>query len=67
VNDPSVLLADEPTGDLDMDTEAEIMDLFAKVNRQGKTVVMVTHNPDLAPFGTRILRMEKGRLTEAGI
>jgi putative ABC transport system ATP-binding protein len=62
INRPSVLIADEPTGDLDADTENEIMCLFRQLNREGMTVVMVTHNPDLTPYSTRAFRMERGRL-----
>ncbi|MDD1676228.1 MAG: ABC transporter ATP-binding protein [Methanomicrobiales archaeon] len=64
MNDPEILLADEPTGDLDVDTEQEIMDLFRSVNAQGKTILVVSHNPDLASFADRIFRMEKGTLVE---
>lgn len=64
VNSPSLLIADEPTGDLDVETENEIMDLFRHLNREGMTVVMVTHNPDLASYATRMLRMDHGRLEE---
>ncbi|MDD1771239.1 MAG: ABC transporter ATP-binding protein [Methanomassiliicoccales archaeon] len=63
-NDPSVILADEPTGDLDADTEIEIMNLIKTVNQRGKTIIMVTHNPELSVFAKRVLRMEKGRLKE---
>jgi ABC-type lipoprotein export system ATPase subunit len=52
VNSPSIILADEPTGDLDETTEAEIMNLFQRINRQGVTIVMVTHALDYASFGT---------------
>jgi ABC-type lipoprotein export system ATPase subunit len=64
INDPAILLADEPTGDLDVDTEKEIMELFRKVNQEGKTVLVVTHNPDLSVYSDRIFRMEKGVLVE---
>ena len=66
INGPSLLIADEPTGDLDVDTEDEIMQLFRRLNRDGTTVVMVTHNPDLIEYATRMLRMERGRLQETG-
>jgi ABC-type lipoprotein export system ATPase subunit len=62
INGPPILIADEPTGDLDVDTEIEIMELFKALNREGTTIVMVTHNPDLAPYATRIYGMVKGRL-----
>jgi ABC-type lipoprotein export system ATPase subunit len=64
INGPSILIADEPTGDLDVDTEFEIMELFSELNREGMTMVMVTHNPDLARFATRIYGMDRGRLAE---
>ena len=63
-NDPSVILADEPTGDLDADTEIDIMELIKKVNQTGKTIIMVTHNPELSVYAKRVLRMDKGRLSE---
>jgi putative ABC transport system ATP-binding protein len=64
INDPSILIADEPTGDLDVDTELEIMELFKELNLEGKTIVMVTHNPDLVPYATRTFGMDRGKLTE---
>jgi ABC-type lipoprotein export system ATPase subunit len=64
INDPSILIADEPTGDLDVDTELEIMELFKELNNEGKTIVMVTHNPDLVPYATRTFGMDRGKLTE---
>ena len=64
INDPLLLLADEPTGDLDVDTEREIMELFRGVNRQGKTILMVTHNPELASYASRVIRMENGRIRD---
>jgi ABC-type lipoprotein export system ATPase subunit len=62
INGPSLLIADEPTGDLDVDTETEIMALFRQLNSEGITVVMVTHNPDLIPCATHTCRMDKGKL-----
>jgi ABC-type lipoprotein export system ATPase subunit len=64
MNDPAILLADEPTGDLDVDTERDIMEIFSGVNKKGKTIVMVTHNPDLSTYADRLFRMEKGVITE---
>jgi putative ABC transport system ATP-binding protein len=60
VNDPFLLLADEPTGALDSATSVEIMGLFQQLNRQGKTVIVVTHEPDIAQFAGRLLRMRDG-------
>src|SRR5512137_2091241 len=54
INKPSILIADEPTGDLDIATESEIMALFRQLNSEGITIIMVTHNPDLIPCATRI-------------
>lgn len=64
INGPSLLIADEPTGDLDVDTEYEIMELFRNLNLEGTTIVMVTHNTDLMPYGTRTYFMNKGKMTE---
>jgi putative ABC transport system ATP-binding protein len=65
INGPSILIADEPTGDLDIDTEIEIMDLFRSLNREGTTIVMVTHSPDLVPYATCVYGMVHGKLTVA--
>ncbi len=64
VNNPDIILADEPTGDLDVDTEREIMELFKRINDQGKTVLMVTHSPDLSSYADRVVRMERGKVHE---
>ncbi|MHB0867705.1 MAG: ABC transporter ATP-binding protein [Thermoleophilia bacterium] len=62
VNEPRIILADEPTGDLDEATEADIMDLFQEVNSRGATVVMVTHSTRLANHASRIYTMADGAL-----
>ena len=64
INNPSILIADEPTGDLDVDTESEIMGLFGQLNAEGITIVMVTHNPDLIPCATHIYAMNRGALVK---
>ncbi len=60
VNDPSVLLADEPTGNLDSTTSEEIMALFATLNERGRTIIMVTHDEDVAAHAKRIIRVRDG-------
>jgi putative ABC transport system ATP-binding protein len=62
VNDPSVVLADEPTGNLDTRTSVEIMAVLQKLNRDAITVVLVTHEPDIATYANRILTFRDGRL-----
>ena len=64
VNDPPVVLADEPTGTLDSRTGEEIMDVFLRLNAQGQTIFMVTHNPDNAALAHRILHIRDGMLEE---
>jgi len=60
VNDPAVLLADEPTGNLDSQTSEEIMALFSQLNETGRTVIMVTHDADVARHARRIIRLKDG-------
>lgn len=62
VNNPSIIMADEPTGNLDTKSSYEIMDIFKAMNDEGKTIVMVTHEPDIAQQTKRILVMRDGRL-----
>ena len=66
VNDPSILLADEPTGNLDSKTSYEIMDLFDQIHAKGNTVIMVTHEEDIAEYAHRIVRLRDG-LVEADL
>jgi putative ABC transport system ATP-binding protein len=66
VTDPVLLLCDEPTGDLDRKSGDEILDLLQALNEQGKTVIMVTHDPRAAERARRTLHLEKGRLVEQG-
>lgn len=63
VTDPTLLLCDEPTGDLDRKSGDEILDLLVALNERGKTVVMVTHDPHAAARSRRILYLDKGRLS----
>ena len=60
VNDPHVILADEPTGNLDSRTSDEIMNLLTELNRGGKTIIMVTHENDIAAWARRVVRMRDG-------
>ncbi|MEW6220597.1 MAG: ABC transporter ATP-binding protein [Thermodesulfobacteriota bacterium] len=62
MNDPAIILADEPTGNLDTATGAQIMDLFLGLHRQGKTVLMVTHEPEVAAMAQARLHLRDGRL-----
>ncbi len=64
INNPSILLADEPTSDLDARTEDEMMELFRSIQAEGITIVMVTHSLDLIPYATKALRMENGALED---
>jgi putative ABC transport system ATP-binding protein len=60
VNDPSIILADEPTGNLDSKTSHEIMEIFSKIHAGGNTVILVTHEVDIAEFAHRIIRLKDG-------
>ena len=62
INRPTLLLADEPSSDLDEETEGEIMEIFRRVHQEGLTIMMVTHARDLIPFGTRHLEMADGTI-----
>jgi len=62
INDPQVLLADEPTGNLDSRTSIDIMSIFQRLNDQGITVIMVTHEPDIAAYTKRNIVMKDGRI-----
>jgi putative ABC transport system ATP-binding protein len=62
VNEPAVVLADEPTGNLDTRTSIEILALLQRLNREGLTLVLVTHEPDIAAYASRVLVFRDGRL-----
>ncbi len=66
VNDPDILLADEPTGNLDSESGSDIMALFQKLNEAGKTVVVITHDADVAAYAKRSVRIVDGALTNGG-
>lgn len=60
VNDPAIILADEPTGNLDSKTSIEVMDIFGKIQASGNTVVLVTHEEDIAAYAKRVVRLRDG-------
>ncbi len=60
VNDPAIILADEPTGNLDSNTSYEIMEIFEHLHNQGNTIILVTHEPDIAEYAHRIVRLRDG-------
>lgn len=64
VNEPKIILADEPTGNLDTKTGLEIMDLFKEIHRTGTTVIMVTHNNELLSYATRVITMKDGKIVK---
>ena len=66
INDPSILLADEPTGNLDSATGIEIMALFDQLNERGNTIVLVTHEEDIAAHARRIVRLRDGKILSDG-
>ena len=66
VNRPRLILADEPTGNLDTHTSVEIMEIFTALNREGITVVLVTHEPDIAAYTRRLVRFVDGRIVHDG-
>ena len=61
---PSLILADEPTGNLDSQTSREIMDIFKELHRQGNTIVLITHDPDVAKQAERSINILDGKITE---
>lgn len=62
VNNPSIILADEPTGNLDTKTSYEIMNIFEEINKKGNTVILVTHEEDIARHARRIMRLRDGKI-----
>ena len=62
INDPAIILADEPTGNLDSRTSEDVMAVFQTLNRAGKTVVLITHEPDIAQFARRIVVFKDGKV-----
>ncbi len=66
VNDPKILLCDEPTGNLDRKTGLQIMDILVDLHRKGKTVIIVTHDPKIAEYAQHIVQLDDGRIVENG-
>jgi len=64
IDDPKVLLADEPTGNMDQKTGGEILDLFKQLNKEGRAIVMVTHNPEIAKHAREIIVLCDGRIAD---
>jgi putative ABC transport system ATP-binding protein len=64
VTNPSLVLADEPTGNLDSHSTAEVLELFAELNDEGRTVVLITHEPDVAARARRVIRLADGTIVE---
>ncbi|MFO7673504.1 MAG: ABC transporter ATP-binding protein [Lutibacter sp.] len=62
VNDPAIILSDEATGNLDSKASIEVADLFVKLNDQGKTIIMITHEPEIAQFAKRMIYLRDGRI-----
>ncbi|MEG0995280.1 MAG: ABC transporter ATP-binding protein, partial [Bacilli bacterium] len=64
INDPQLIFADEPTGALDTNTSNEIMSILENLNKEGKTIIMVTHDPDLVKYATKVIHLRDGVFTE---
>ncbi|WP_051335618.1 ABC transporter ATP-binding protein [Methylocapsa acidiphila] len=64
INDPRIVIADEPTGALDTKTSQDIMELFLKLHAEGLTIILITHEPDIAAYAGRLLRFSDGELVE---
>jgi putative ABC transport system ATP-binding protein len=67
INHPRLILADEPTGNLDEDNERQVLEIFTGLHRRGQTLVLVTHNPEVAALADRVVRLEHGRVAAAGV
>ncbi|RQW81479.1 MAG: ABC transporter ATP-binding protein [Methanothrix sp.] len=63
-NDPKIIIADEPTGNLDLKNSDEVMSILTKLNKDGRTIIMVTHNPEITENCSRVIRLRDGRIME---
>jgi len=63
-NDPKIIIADEPTGNLDLKNSDEVMKILTNLNREGRTIIMVTHNPEITENCSRVIRLRDGRILE---
>ena len=66
VTKPALILADEPTGNLDSASGLEVMEIFARLNAEGRTIVMITHEPDIAAYAKRVIHLADGRIESEG-
>ena len=64
-NDPKIIIADEPTGNLDLKNSEEVMKILSSLNRDGRTIIMVTHNPEITTNCSRVIRLRDGRIMES--
>ena len=64
-NDPKIIIADEPTGNLDLKNSEEVMKILSSLNRDGRTIIMVTHNPEITGNCSRVIRLRDGRIMES--
>lgn len=66
ITNPSIIFADEPTGNLDSKSSADVMGFLSELNKQGKTILMVTHEDDIAQYAKKIIRMKDGKIVQGG-
>jgi putative ABC transport system ATP-binding protein len=66
INDPKILLADEPTGALDSKSGVQVMELFSQLHEQGKTIIMITHSEEIAGYADRVIKIIDGEIYEDG-
>lgn len=64
INDPEIIFADEPTGALDSTTTKEVMELITNLNKEGRTIIMVTHEKDVAAYASRVIMLKDGKVAD---